>query len=96
MYQRKTTDEFTIQGNYGQGWEDVTAEDNRREARERLKEYRENEPQYPHRLITRRVKVAIIRVHPTASCDTCAYTKCEYKSDPNDVVKNWCKAYSIK
>ncbi|MBE3036952.1 MAG: hypothetical protein IMZ70_07740 [Candidatus Atribacteria bacterium] len=56
MYKRLTTDEYTVQGNYGQGWEDVTAEDNRKEARIRLQEYRENEPQYAHRLITRRVK----------------------------------------
>lgn len=58
MYKRKTQDEFAVQGNYGQGWEDVTCEDTRPEARARLKEYRENEPQYNHRLITRRVKVA--------------------------------------
>ncbi len=39
-YQRKTTDEYTIQGNYGYGWEDVTAEESYMEARARLKEYR--------------------------------------------------------
>lgn len=43
-----------VQGNYGQGWEDVTAETERSEARARLREYRENEPQYSHRLIRRR------------------------------------------
>lgn len=43
-----------VQGNYGQGWEDVTAEEKRSEARARLREYRENEPQYAHRLIRRR------------------------------------------
>lgn len=58
MYIRKTQDEYTIQGNYGQGWEDVCAYDNRKEAKEDLKAYLENEPQYLHRLIKRRVKIA--------------------------------------
>jgi hypothetical protein len=58
MYKRKTTDEYAIQGNYGQGFEDVTTETTRKEAKERLKEYRENEPQYSHRLIIRRVKIS--------------------------------------
>jgi hypothetical protein len=48
---------FVIQGNYGQGWEDVTEEESFLEARERLKEYDENEPQYPHRRIMRRIKI---------------------------------------
>lgn len=48
--------EYVVQGNYGygHGWEDVTAEETYREARQRLKEYRENSPG-AHRLITRRV-----------------------------------------
>lgn len=57
-YQRKTEDEYTVQGNYSQGWEDLTTETTRTEARARLKEYREHEPQYQHRLIKRRVKIA--------------------------------------
>lgn len=37
--------EYVLQGNYGygHGWEDLCAEETRKEARERLKEYRENE-----------------------------------------------------
>ena len=34
---------FILQGNYGQGWEDLTAESSRREINVRLREYRENE-----------------------------------------------------
>lgn len=49
-YTRKTHIEWDVQSNYGYGWEDVTTEETYREARERLREYRENEPQYPHRL----------------------------------------------
>jgi hypothetical protein len=47
--------EYAVQGNYGQGWEDETYEDDRRQALKRLREYRENMPEYPHRLISRRV-----------------------------------------
>jgi hypothetical protein len=56
MYIRTTYDQYEIQGNYGQGWEAVCAESTRKEARARLKEYNENEPQYPHRIVKRRIK----------------------------------------
>jgi hypothetical protein len=56
-YKRLTEDEYIVQGNYGQGWEDLTSETTRKESKERLKEYRENEPQYSHRLIKRRVRI---------------------------------------
>jgi hypothetical protein len=36
--------EYDIEGNYGYGYEMVTCEENIREARARLREYRENEP----------------------------------------------------
>ena len=57
MYKRKTTDEFVIQGNYGQGWEDVSAYMTRKERQEDFKLYQENEPQYAHRKVTRRIKI---------------------------------------
>lgn len=44
---------FVVQGFYGYGWEDLTQSENRTEARDNLKDYRENEPG-PHRLIKRR------------------------------------------
>ena len=49
---RKTRDIWEVQGNYGfgHGWECVTAEETFREARARLREYRQNEPQYAHRI----------------------------------------------
>lgn len=50
----KTREVFVIQGNYGQGWEDVTEETSYFGARNRLKEYNENENN-GHRLIRRRV-----------------------------------------
>lgn len=53
----RTKPEYVVQGNYGYGWEDLTASDNQAEARNDLKAYRENETGVPHRLITRRVPV---------------------------------------
>jgi hypothetical protein len=57
MYTRKTTDEYIVQGNYSQGWEDETTEETWREGMRRLKEYRDNMPEYPHRLIKKRIKL---------------------------------------
>lgn len=50
-YERKTIDTWELQLNYGYGWEYTLTEYTRKEARERLKEYRENQPQYPARLV---------------------------------------------
>ena len=56
VYTRKTKDEFNILGfYYSYGWECVTSEDTRKEARERLKEYRENEPNTSFKLQVKRV-----------------------------------------
>lgn len=51
MYVRKTVDVWELQLNYGFGWEETLTEYTRKEARERLKEYRENQPQYPARIV---------------------------------------------
>jgi len=45
---------YFVQGNYGQGWEDLTAHDNRKDARSEMRVYDDNES-YPHRVIQRRV-----------------------------------------
>lgn len=44
---------YVVQGNYGQGWEDLTAETTKSEAQERLREYNDNEPETPHRVRAR-------------------------------------------
>lgn len=46
--------EYVVQGKYGCGWEDLTADANRKDARAMLKDYEQNENN-PHRLIVRRV-----------------------------------------
>jgi hypothetical protein len=58
MYKRKTVDEYEIQGNYGYGWDMVTTEETRKEARAQVKCYRENEPRAAHRIVKKRVKLA--------------------------------------
>lgn len=45
-YQRKTRDVWYLFVNYGQGWEHELTEYTKEEARTRLKEYKENCPQY--------------------------------------------------
>ena len=57
MYKRKTRDEWEVQGNYGYGWEMVTTENTRKEARAQLKCYRENESGTAHRIKMVRVPV---------------------------------------
>ncbi len=58
--------ERIIQGNYGFGWDDLTAYDcdstgfikdsnTRNELKSDRQAYRDNEPQYAHRTITRRI-----------------------------------------
>ena len=53
----KTKQVWVMQSNYGQGWEDELHEDNLSEARQRIKEYRENAPQYSYRIKLKRVKL---------------------------------------
>jgi hypothetical protein len=55
MYLRKTEDEFNILGNYGQGYEIVTCETSLKEAKNRKKEYLQNEPGIPFIIVKKRV-----------------------------------------
>ena len=56
-YTRKTYDEWQIQGCYSGQWEEVCSEDNRKEAFQRLKEYRENESGTPFQIKKVRIKI---------------------------------------
>lgn len=56
MYIRKTEDEWVIFGNYGYGWDELCCYDSYAEAKADYRAYRENEPNYPHKLIKRRIK----------------------------------------
>jgi hypothetical protein len=56
-YTRKTVDTWQLWIYYGQGWEHELTEYSRGEARQRQKEYRDNCPQYPSKIKTKREKV---------------------------------------
>ena len=52
----KTIEVKVLQGNYGYGWDDLVEYDlDDRTSKDDYKAYRENEPQYQHRVIHRRV-----------------------------------------
>jgi hypothetical protein len=51
----KTVKEWTIQGHYGYGWEDLSAYDNLKDANADYRAYQENERGVAHRIIMRRV-----------------------------------------
>lgn len=54
MYIRKTRDVFVVEGNYGYGWDELTREETWADAKAMLKCYRENEPQFGHRIVKHR------------------------------------------
>lgn len=56
-YIRKTYDEYQILQNfgYGDGWEEVSTEPTYKQANEAVKEYRQNQPEYP-------VKIKKVRI----------------------------------
>ena len=59
-YKPKTTKEIKVlQGNYGYGWDDIVEYEQSEysEIKDDMKDYHENEPQYRHRVVTRRVSV---------------------------------------
>lgn len=59
MRTRKTRVIWDVQGDYGRGWETVTAEERFHEARERIREYRENEPGVAFRLKVTRERIEV-------------------------------------
>lgn len=54
-YQRKTVDEYEIQGYYSEGWEMLTTTETYKEARQAIKSYQMNDPG-PLRIVKRRVR----------------------------------------
>ena len=56
-YERITEDEFQIHGDYGHGFEELTCETTFKEAKQCVKNYRENEPGVAFKLITKRIKI---------------------------------------
>lgn len=56
-YTRKTRDTFELHVNYGQGWEYEIEEDTLRAARQQQRDYRDNCPQYPTKVVRRRERI---------------------------------------
>lgn len=54
--ERKTEDEYSLYGNYGHGWELLTTASTFTEIRANRKDYRENEPGIPLKVVKKRVK----------------------------------------
>lgn len=57
MYKRKTKDEFQVQGLYGFSWKRVACEDTLEEAKQRLREYGENETDTCFKIVKVKVKL---------------------------------------
>ena len=57
MYERKTRDEYAIYSNYGYGFELTCYCDDWPDAKQMLRDYRENEPQYVHKIVKKRVEI---------------------------------------
>ena len=57
MYKRKTQDHYYVQGNFGNGWEDVCECDDLDDLIRTVKDYRQNENRYPFRKSIRREKI---------------------------------------
>lgn len=57
-YVRTTQDTFEMHIDYGQGWEHELTEYSLKEYRQRRKEYQENCPQYPTKLVRKRERLA--------------------------------------
>ena len=55
-YTRKTTDEYRLMVNYGQGWEHEITEESYKEAKIRKKEYDDN-CNYPVKIVKKRIKI---------------------------------------
>jgi hypothetical protein len=74
MYQRKTKDEYQIQVRYGEryGWEHETTESTWKEAKEQRRVYRENAPQYPVRIVKKRVPLMLLAGFLTLGSWGCA------------------------
>ena len=56
-YKRKTRDYYDIEQLTEEGWEVVSACETRKEAVQEVKEYRENQPEYPVRKKKRRERI---------------------------------------
>ncbi len=59
-YKRKTADEWQLHLYYGHqyGWEETVAEDSFKAVREQQKCYLKNQPEYPSKIVFKRVPIS--------------------------------------
>ena len=57
MYIRKTKDVHSIVSNYGYGFEETCGAESYSDAKRLLKEYRENQQEYAHKIRLKRVRI---------------------------------------
>lgn len=56
--------EWEVRGNFGQGWEMVTAAESVTEGRGLLKDYRDNDPEHAYKLVMVRIKKEKVEKYP--------------------------------
>lgn len=55
-YVRKTEDVYILMGNWGYGWDEVLTESTMKEARQRLREYLENDKTASYKIVKKRIR----------------------------------------
>ena len=56
-YTRKTRDIYMLYIDYGYGWDWVATEEDIAEAKRTRRNYKTNQPQYPSKIVKRRIKI---------------------------------------
>lgn len=89
-YKRKTIDTWELQVNYGygHGFESECVEFTRKEAIQRKREYAENCPQYPTRIVLKREKIEVKNAKIKIICISYADSGRHYRSMPLDELSD--------
>jgi hypothetical protein len=97
MYQRKTRDEYQIHIRYGDryGWEHEISEDTRKEAQQRRREYRENCPEYPVRIVKKRVPLVLLAGVLSLGAWGCGHDDCKAPADLVTVAQHSDGSFSV-
>ena len=75
---------YMVMGNYGQGWETVYSSEDKADAEARLKEYNENEKEYPHKMMSKGANLFDSKSHKETESK-------DIKTENNKIPRNWKK-----
>lgn len=75
---------YMVMGNYGQGWETVYSSEDKDDAEARLKEYNENEKEYPHKMMSKGANLFDSKSHKETESK-------DIKTENNKIPRNWKK-----